>query len=227
MADETSIPTVDELEAKSERLAGDVTSAGKALDTAKSTFADAAKSDPTAVESLLELATAVKAAEATVGKAQSAVKSNQTSIEGIRYDEAMSGVTEATVAAMDAIRPAVEAWFKGNAAIVKQFAIDTLVITAKREESGAVTCLAKPTGENMPKRPSTKRASGGGGNGKRGTRTVTVDGQSMSCRDYVASCGDEASPAAQADLAGTWDGSPVSYTNEAKRLAAKKGDTFA
>ena len=225
MTDETSAPSIDELEAKSERLANEVLEATSALEVAKSTFADAAKSDPTAVETLLELATAVKAAEATVSTAEKAVSRNQSDIDGIRYDEAMSGVTEATLAAMDAIRPAVEAWFADNSNIVSDFAIDTLVITAKREESGVVTCIAKPTGEAMPKRPTSKRTTGG--NGKRGTRNVTVDGTVMSCREYVASCGDQASPAAQADINGTWEGAPVSYTNEAKRLAAKNHDTFA
>ena len=225
MVEETSAPTVDELEAKTNRLTGDVGDAEKALNVAKKTFADAAKSDPTAVEALLELATAVKTAEGTVGAAQRAVKSNQTAIDGIRYDESMAGVVQASLTIRNDVVPVVEGWFEDNSNIVSDYAIDTLVITANRQESGAVTVSVKPTGENMPKRPSTGR--GGGGGGAKSKRTVEANGVSMSCRDYVAACGDEASPAAQADLAGTWEGQPVSYTNEAKRLAAKRGDTFA
>lgn len=226
MVEETA-PSVDELEAKSSRLAGDVLEAEKATDVAKATFADAAKADPTAIETLLELATAVKAAEATVSKAQNAAKGNLTAIDGIRYDEAMAGVTGATLSIRDNVEPRIAAWFKDNAKLCGEFAIDTLTIVAKREPSGAVTISVKPTGEAMPKRPSTRKATGNG-RGPRGTRNVTTaDGSVMSCREYVASCGDEASPAAQADLAHNWDGQPVSYTNEAKRLAAKRGDTFA
>ena len=228
MVDETSTPTVDELTAKGVRLAGDVDEAQAAYEVAKRTFADACKSDPTAVETLLELSTAVAASKATVGKATSAVSKVQTDIDGIQYDARMAGVTEASLFAKDSVQGPVDAWFELNAKMVKEFAIDTLTILAKREPSGAVTVSVKPTGENMPKRPSSKRATGNGERGPRGTRNVTTaDGKVMSCREYVASCGDEASPAAQADLAGTWDGSPVSYTNEAKRLAAKRGDTFA
>ena len=51
---ETSAPSVDELEAKSARLDGDVDEAKAGLDVVKTTFADAAKADPTAVEALLE-----------------------------------------------------------------------------------------------------------------------------------------------------------------------------
>lgn len=228
MTDETSVPTVEELEAKTVRLSGDVDTAAKAYDVAKTTFADAAKNDPTAVDTLLELSTAVGVAKSAVSKAQSAVGKCQSDIDGIRYDERMTGVTEASLFAKDSVQGPVDAWFDLNAKMVKEFAIDTLTIVAKREASGAVTVSVKPTGENMPKRPSSKRATGNGERGPRGTRNVTTtDGTVMSCREYVAACGDDASPAAQADLAGTWEGSPVSYTNEAKRLAAKRGDTFA
>lgn len=229
MAEETvSAPSVDELTAKQARLAGDVGEAQAAYDVAKQTFADAAKSDPTAVEALLELSTAVAAAKATVGKAASAVSKTQTDIDGIRYDESMAGVAEASLEVKKDVTKPVTAWFDNYSNMVSDFAIDTLTIVAKREPSGAVTVSVKPSGENMPKRPSTRRATGNGERGPRGTRNVTTaDGVVHSCRDYVASCGDEASPAAQADLAETWGGSPVSYTNEAKRLAAKRGDTFA
>lgn len=227
MVDEKTAPSVDELEAKTNRLNGDVGDAEKALNVAKKTFADAAKSDPTAVEALLELATAVKTAEGTVSTTQRAVKSNVTAIEGIRYDEQMAGVTETSAMLVEEMRPVAELWFEAQAGLVERFSIDTLNIVAKREASGAITVSVKPSGENMPKRPSTGRGGGGGGGGPRGPRSVTVNGVSMSCREYVASCGTDASPAAQADLAGSWDGSPVSYTNEAKRLAAKRNDTFA
>lgn len=223
---EVSAPSVDELEAKSSRLVGDVDEAKAALEVAKQTFADAAQNDPTAVESLLELATAVKTAEATVSVAQRAVSKNQADIDGIRYDESMAGVTDASVSYRNAVQPAAEEWFDANSGLVEDFAIDTLTTISQREPSGAITTSVKPSGENMPKRPSAKRG-GNGERGPRGTRTVTVNGQSMSCREYVALCGTDASPAAQADLDGSWDGSPVSYTNEAKRLAAKRGDTFA
>ena len=226
MADtETTTPSVDELQAKSGRLTGDVDSAKKALDVAKKTFADAAKSDPTAVETLLELATAVKASESTISTAERAAKGNETAIAGIRYDEQMTGVLEASLDIKASVTKSVVAWFNDNMGLVEEFSIDTLAITAKMEESGSVAISVKPTGENMPKRPSSGKGGGGGG-GPRGKRSVTVNGQSMSCREYVASCGTDASPAAQADIAGDWSGSPVSYTNEAKRLAAKKGDTF-
>ncbi len=136
----------------------------------------------------------------------------------------MSGVLEASLAIKANVSKAIVAWFNDNMGIVEEFSIDTLAVTAKMEESGTVAISVKPTGENMPKRPSTGK--GGGGGGPRGKRSVTVNGVSMSCREYVASCGTDASPAAQADLAGNWDGQPVSYTNEAKRLAGKRGDTF-
>lgn len=228
MADETSVPTVDELTAKGVRLAGDVDEAEAAYGVAVQTFGDAAKSDPTAIESLLELSTAVAAAKATVTKAKSAVSKVQTDIDGIQYDERMAVVTEASLSIRMEIEPAVKKWFKDNGNIVDDFAIDNLTMIAKREPSGATTISVKPSGENMPKRPSSKRASGNGERGPRSTRNVTVvaTGETLSCRDYVKACGDRASPAAQADLAGEWDGSPVSYTNEAKRLAAKTGDTF-
>lgn len=225
MVDETTTaPSIDELEAKSTRLTGDVDEATSALDVAKQTFADAAIADPTAVKALLELATAVKAAEGTVSKAESAVKSNLTNIEGIRYDERMAGVTESSVGLLDAIREAVLVWRDDNAETLSEAEITGLTATVIDLFHDIPTVSVKPTGENMPKRPTAKRATG---NGTRGKRSVTVNGASMSCREYVASCGDEASPAAQAELAGNWEGAPVSFTNEAKRLAAKRGDTFA
>ncbi|KKK97150.1 hypothetical protein LCGC14_2655650, partial [marine sediment metagenome] len=98
MSDDKSIPSIDELTAKQERLANEVSEATTALDTAKSTFAASAKSDPTAVETLLELATGVKTAEGTVTAAQRAVSKCQTDIDGIRYDEAMGGVISASTA---------------------------------------------------------------------------------------------------------------------------------
>ena len=219
----TAAPSIDELAAKSDRLANEVLDANTALDTAKATFADAAKSDPAAVEALLELATGVKTAEATVSAAQRAVSKNQTDIDGIRYDEAMAGVSTVVGGARDEARPIGETFFAEKA--VTKNSIDTLTLVLKREESGKITVSGKPDGEKMPKRPSSGR--GGGGGGPRGKRSVEVNGVSMSCRDYVESCGTDASPAAQADLSGTWTGSPVSYTNEAKRLAAKRGDTFS
>lgn len=232
MVEEVSTPTIDELQAKSARLVGDVDTAEKALTVAKKTFADAASNDPTAVESLLELATAVKAAEKAVTDAQRAVTGNQTAIAGIEYDKRMGGVTEATLSLVEAIRIAVLEW--RTASIDGVAVLDTMadanvtgmVATIGGIDTETVTVGCKPTGDAMPQRPSTRR-TGDGTRGSRGSRTVTVDGNAMSCREYVASCGTDASPAAQADLAGTWDGSPVSYTNEAKRLAAKRGDTFA
>ena len=91
----------------------------------------------------------------------------------------------------------------------------------------AATRDLPPVGCCLGKMLKIRGGGGTGSSGPRGKRSVTVNGTSMSCREYVASCGDEASPAAQADIAGTWEGQPVSYTNEAKRLAAKRGDTFA
>jgi len=217
------VPSIDELKAKVTRLATEVSEAQKAESVAVKTFADAIKSDPSNVTGLLELSTAVATAKNTVAKAESAVGKAKRDIDGIQYDERMTAVTSATVSLVDAIRETGEDWFSDNAKVVSDFAIDTLTITAKRSEDGTVTVSAKPTGENMPKRPS---GGTGGTRGPRGKRTVTVDGESMSCRDYVEACGDQASPAAQADLAGNWDGQPVSYTNEAKRLAAKNNDTF-
>ncbi len=232
---ENDAPSIAELEAKTERLQGDVREAEAAYGVAKQTFADAAQSDPTAVEKLLELSQAVAAAKATVGKANAAVQKNADAIAGIQYDESMSAVTEASGEMVEAIRPLASDWFDTNEALCGEFAIDTLAISAKREESGAIAVSVKPTGANMPKRPGTRR-TGDGERGPRGTRNVTFTengiapsraGETVSCREYVAACGDQASPAAQADLAGQWEGSPVSYTNEAKRLAAKNNDTFA
>lgn len=164
-------PSVDELEAKRKRLAGGVDEAKSALEVARSTFADAARSDPMAVEALLELGDAVTAAKATVKAAERAVRKCQTDIDGIRYDERMARVTEACVAARDTVQPVVAKWFKDNAGMVDEFVIDTLVITAKREPSGAVTVFAKPSGEHMPQRPASKR--GNGERGPRGKRSVS------------------------------------------------------
>lgn len=221
---ETTAPSIDELEAKTKRLAGDVTTAEKAMEVAKQTFADSIKASPNDVTALLELATAVKAAEGGITTAQRAAKGNETAIAGIKYDEAMSGVLVASAAMVDDVKAVAVAWFTDNGDIVEEFSIDTVTVVAKREESGTITVSVKPTGEDMPKRPTSGK--GGGGGGPRGKRSVTVNGTSMSCREYVASCGTDASPAAQADIAGDWTGAPVSYTNEAKRLAGKRGDTF-
>jgi hypothetical protein len=231
---EVTAPSIEELEAKQERLAKDVDDAKTGLETAKSTFADAAKSDPTAVETLLELANAVKAAEGTVSTAERAVNKCDSDIAGIRYQEQMAGVTATTVSLMDAVRDAIDDWRTTNVETLRDAKVTGVTITATDLEAELATMSVKPTGTEMPKPPSTRGT--GGPRGPRGTRNVTFTadgvapsrtGETVSCRDYVAACGDEAAPAAQADLAGTWEGSPVSYTNEAKRLAAKKGDTFA
>lgn len=225
MAEETTIPSVDELEAKRTRLVNEVDEAKAALEVAKQTFADAAQSDPTAVESLLELATAVKAAESTVSKSENAVRSNDATIAGIEYDAKMSGITEAGTALISEAKPVYAAWCDENADALDEANVEIITAVYNRVDG---TMSVKPSGADMPKRPSAARGSGNGTRGPRGTRTVTTaDGTVLSCRDYVRQCGDQASPAAQADLAGEWDGSPVSYTNEAKRLAGKNNDTFA
>lgn len=215
-------PSVDELNAKLERLQNEVGEAKSGAETAKSTFADAAKADPTAVESLLELANAVKAAEATVAGTERAVTKCNADIAGIQYQEQMAGITEAGVELIEEVKPICQTWASENEGALGEAKVESIAFVFNVAE-GTMSSL-KPIGKDMPKPPKT---GGGGPRGPRGTRNVTVDGEVMSCRDYVAKCGDEASPAAQSDLAGTWEGSPVSYTNEAKRLAAKKGDTFA
>jgi hypothetical protein len=235
MADnETTAPSIDELEAKSTRLLNEVDEAKTGLGTAKSTFADAAAADPTAVETLLELAAAVKAAESTVGTAERAVAKNEAAIAGLRYAEQMAGVTETTIAVLDAVRGTVDEWRIANVETLRDAKVTGLTITVTDLEAESATIAVKPTGAEMPKPP--KSSGTGGTRGPRGTRNVTFAadgvapsraGETASCRDYVAACGDQAAPAAQADLAGTWEGSPVSYTNEAKRLAGKNGDTFA
>ena len=217
------VPSIDELIAKVKRLEVEVGEAQKAETVAVKTFADAIKKSPDDVQALLELSTAVATAKATVAKSESAVNKAKRDIDGIKYDEKMAGVTKAIVGITDSIRTPITAWLGDNGDVIAEFSIDTLAITAKVEPSGTVAISVKPSGENMPKRPS------GGGGGTRGAgskRSVTSGDKTMTCREYVASCGDQASPAAQADLAGNWDGQPISYTNEAKRLAAKNSDTF-
>ncbi len=230
MTEETA-PSVDELEAKLTRLQTEVEEAKSGAEVAKSTFADAAQADPTAVETLLELANAVKAADGSVASAERAVAKTKADIAGIAYQEQMAGVTETTVTLLDGIRDDIDEWRTENVETLREARVTGLLITVADLEADLASIDVKPTGADMPKPPKSS-----GARGPRGTRNVTLNsagvapnraGEVLSCRDYVEACGDAASPAAQADIAGTWEGSPVSYTNEANRLANKLGDTFA
>ena len=219
MTDETTAPTVESINAEVKRLDGD-------LSVAQSAHSDAlelmAKSSAKAnMEELQVLAASVMETQSAITASEQSIKIAKRGLEVLEWE----GKTQALREVLTPIGQEARAMVSNVLDVFQSFNVTGLVITISNIGQPDVETSVKPTGPDIPKPPGGVKRGGGGG-GKRASHSVTVDGNVMSPREYVAANAEHSTDIIRAYLGGDTS-HKVNLTHEAERIAKKQGHQFS
>ncbi len=219
MAEETTTPTAESINADIERLNGDLIEAQQAHSSALETLEKGRKS--ASIEELLALAEGVRAASTGVERAESAIAVARKGLERIEWEGKTAALREVLTPIGSLARDAVNDVLD----IFEQFKVTGLIITVNNVGQPDMETSVKPTGPDIPKPPGGVKRGGGGG-GKRASHSVTENGTTMTPREYVAAHAEDSTDIIRAYLGGDTS-HKVNLTHEAERIAKKLGHQFS